>query len=84
MSHGCAEIKLKLENEWLVKELDRLKRLFEYSEDCGAVGGVDIPLSDNNSLDAHSTDGSISRIERLEMELKRATEQIARMCFVLY
>lgn len=52
--------------------------MFEYSED-GAVGGVD--LSDSNSLDAHSTDGSSSRIERLESELKLAKEQILRKIY---
>lgn len=67
--------KLKQENERLNKELVRLKKLFEYSEE-GAVGGVD--LSDSNSFDAHSTDGSSSRIERLEAELKYAKQQISR------
>lgn len=70
-------IRLRLENERLAKELWRLKRLFEYSED-GAVGGADPPLSDSNSFDAHSTDGSSSRIDRLEIELKMAKDQISR------
>lgn len=70
------DTKLKQENERLTKELIRLKKLFEYSEDGGAVGGVDI-LSDSNSMDAHSTDGSSSRIERLECELKLAKQQIS-------
>lgn len=75
------EIKLRLENERLIVELAKLKRLFEYSEDGGAVGGaVELTLSDSNSLDAHSTDGSSSRIERLEMELKMAKEHIQRKC----
>lgn len=68
---------MRLENERLAKELWRLKRLFEYSED-GAVGGTDLPLSDSNSFDAHSTDGSSSRIDRLEIELKMAKDQISR------
>lgn len=70
-------MKLKLENARLTKELVRLKKLFEYSED-GAVGGIE--LSDSNSFDAHSTDGggSSSRIERLEAELKLAKQQITR------
>lgn len=72
-----ADSKLKQENERLAKELTRLKRLFEYSEEGGAVGGIDL-LSDTNSCDAHSTDGSSSRIERLEAELKLAKQQISR------
>lgn len=52
-----------------------MKQLLDGSLD-GAVGGVD--LSDSNSMDAHSTDGSSSRIERLESELKLAKEQISR------
>lgn len=70
-----SDTKLKQENERLNKELLRLKKLFEYSDE-GAVGGVD--LSDSNSFDAHSTDDSSSRIERLEAELKYAKQQITR------
>lgn len=40
------------------------------------MGGID--LSDSNSLDTHSTDGSTSRIDRLEAQLKLAKEQIMR------
>lgn len=42
------------------------------------MGGTDPPLSDSNSFDAHSTDGSSSRIDRLEIELKMAKDQISR------
>lgn len=79
----CADVKLRLENDRLTKELDRLRRLFEYSEDGGAVGGCGEPqLSDTNSLDAHSSDGgsSSNRIGCLEVELKMARRQIARTC----
>lgn len=65
-------IKLRLENERLTYEINRLKKLLENSED-GAIGGV--YLSDSNSADANSTDDK-SRIERLESELKKAKDQI--------
>lgn len=65
-------IKLRLENERLGSEINRLKKLLENSED-GAIGGI--YLSDSNSADAHSTDEK-SRIERLEYELKKAKDQI--------
>ncbi|XP_055687750.1 kazrin isoform X3 [Lutzomyia longipalpis] len=69
--------KLKVENQRLSAEISRLKKLLEISPD-GAIGGID--LSDNNSFDAHSTDGGSSgRMERLEVELRMAKEQIAHL-----
>ncbi|GAB0093831.1 Kazrin [Sergentomyia squamirostris] len=69
--------KLKVENQRLSAEISRLKKLLEISPD-GAIGGID--LSDNNSFDAHSTDGGSSgRMERLEAELRMAREQIAHL-----
>ncbi|XP_059613373.1 kazrin isoform X2 [Phlebotomus argentipes] len=68
--------KLKVENQRLSAEINRLKKLLEISPD-GAIGGID--LSDNNSFDAHSTDGGSSRMERLEVELRMAREQIAHL-----
>lgn len=66
--------KLRQENEKLASEISRLRKLLENSPD-GAVGGID--FSDSNSFDAHSTDGSSSRVDRLEAELKYAKEQIS-------
>lgn len=66
--------KLRHENEKLSSEIARLRKILENSPD-GAVGGID--FSDSNSFDAHSTDGSSSRIERLETELKLAKEQVS-------
>ncbi|XP_055920511.1 kazrin isoform X2 [Eupeodes corollae] len=70
--------KLRIENERLNSEIQRLRKLLENSPD-GAVGGID--LSDSNSCDAHSTDGggSSSRIDRLEAELKAAKTQITAL-----
>ncbi|XP_037918589.1 kazrin isoform X3 [Hermetia illucens] len=68
--------KLRSENEKLAAEISRLRKLLENSPD-GAVGGID--LSDSNSYDAHSTDGSSSRVDRLEAELKVAKNQIATL-----
>lgn len=65
-------IKLRIENERLSYEINRLKKLLQNSDD-GAIGGV--YLSDSNSGDGHSTDDK-SRIERLESELKKAKDQI--------
>lgn len=86
----AGDAKLRLENERLARELQRMKRLFECADDFGAVGGTPIPtpggeaaagMSETCSLDAHSTDGSSSRVERLETELKMAREQISRKDF---
>ncbi|KAL5289143.1 KAZN family protein [Megaselia abdita] len=70
--------KLKVENERLSTEIVRLRKLLENSPD-GAIGGVGVDLSDSNSYDAHSTDGSGSRLDRLENELKSARNQIAQL-----
>lgn len=70
--------KLKAENERLSSEIVRLRKLLENSPD-GAIGGVGVDLSDSNSYDAHSTDGSGSRQDRLEHELKSARNQIAQL-----
>ncbi|XP_055630356.1 kazrin isoform X3 [Toxorhynchites rutilus septentrionalis] len=66
--------KIRLENERLTAEITRLKKLLENSPD-GAVGGID-PPSDSNSFDAHSTDDSSSRLEKLENELRISKELI--------
>lgn len=71
-------LKLKLENERLSTEIVRLKKLLENSPD-GAIGGVGVDLSDSNSYDAHSTDGSGTRLDRLEIELKAARNQISQL-----
>lgn len=55
-----------------------MRKLLENSPD-GAIGGVGVDLSDSNSYDAHSTDGSGSRLDRLENELKSARNQIAQL-----
>uniref|UniRef100_T1GHV3 SAM domain-containing protein n=1 Tax=Megaselia scalaris TaxID=36166 RepID=T1GHV3_MEGSC len=70
--------KLKAENERLSTEIIRLRKLLENSPD-GAIGGIGVDLSDSNSYDAHSTDGSGSRLDRLENELKSARNQIAQL-----
>ncbi|KFB50646.1 AGAP007137-PA-like protein [Anopheles sinensis] len=68
--------KIRLENERLSAEITRLKKLLECSPDgAGAVGGIDL-LSDSNSFDAHSTDDSGSRMEKLENELRISKELI--------
>uniref|UniRef100_A0A182ILY0 SAM domain-containing protein n=1 Tax=Anopheles atroparvus TaxID=41427 RepID=A0A182ILY0_ANOAO len=67
--------KIRLENERLSAEITRLKKLLESSPDGGAVGGIDL-LSDSNSFDAHSTDESGSRMEKLENELRISKELI--------
>ncbi|XP_049543331.1 kazrin-A isoform X4 [Anopheles darlingi] len=66
--------KIRLENERLSAEITRLKKLLENSPD-GAVGGIEM-FSDNNSFDAHSTDDSSSRVEKLENELRISKELI--------
>ncbi|XP_065092223.1 kazrin isoform X2 [Ochlerotatus camptorhynchus] len=66
--------KIRLENERLTAEITRLKKLLENSPE-GAVGGIDL-LSDSNSFDAHSTDDSSSRVEKLENELRISKELI--------
>ncbi|XP_058064502.1 kazrin [Anopheles bellator] len=66
--------KIRLENERLSAEIMRLKKLLENSPD-GAVGGIEL-LSDSNSFDAHSTDDSSSRVEKLENELRISKELI--------
>jgi hypothetical protein len=65
-------IKMKVENERLTTEINRLKKLLENSPD-GAVGGIE--MSDN-SFDAQSMDEGGNRIERLENELRIAKELI--------
>ncbi|XP_055608212.1 kazrin isoform X3 [Uranotaenia lowii] len=66
--------KIRLENERMKTEISRLKKLLERSPD-GAVGGIEL-LSDSNSFDAHSTDDSGSRVEKLENELRISKELI--------
>ncbi|XP_058459377.1 kazrin isoform X3 [Malaya genurostris] len=66
--------KIRLENERLTAEITRLKKLLENSPD-GAVGGIDL-LSDRDSFDAHSTDDSGGRVEKLENELRISKELI--------
>ncbi|XP_062553559.1 kazrin isoform X2 [Armigeres subalbatus] len=66
--------KIRMENERLTAEITRLKKLLENSPD-GAVGGIDL-LSDTNSFDAHSTDDSGGRVEKLENELRISKELI--------
>ncbi|XP_058830102.1 kazrin isoform X3 [Topomyia yanbarensis] len=66
--------KIRLENERLTAEITRLKKLLANSPD-GAVGGIDL-LSDSNSFDAHSTDDSSGRLEKLENELRISKELI--------
>ncbi|XP_039442431.1 kazrin-like isoform X2 [Culex pipiens pallens] len=67
--------KIRHENERLTAEITRLKKLLANSPD-GAVGGVDPLLSDSNSFDAHSTDDSGGRVEKLENELRISKELI--------
>lgn len=67
--------KIRHENERLTAEITRLKKLLANSPD-GAVGGVDSLLSDSNSFDAHSTDDSGGRVEKLENELRISKELI--------
>lgn len=55
-----------------------MRKLLENSPD-GAIGGVGVDLSDSNSYDAQSTDGSGSRLDRLENELKSARNQIVQL-----
>lgn len=55
-----------------------MKKLLENSPD-GAVGGIEM-FSDNNSFDAHSTDDSSSRVEKLENELRISKELIQSKC----
>ncbi|XP_037049199.1 kazrin isoform X2 [Bradysia coprophila] len=74
-SDSSQSMKLRLENERLTYEINRLKKLLQNSDD-GAIGGV--YLSDSNSADGHSTDDK-SRIERLESELKKAKDQITNL-----
>lgn len=66
-----------MENERLTYEINRLKKLLQNSDD-GAIGGT--YLSDSNSADGHSTDDK-SRIERLELELKKAKDQLTSKMF---
>ncbi len=73
ITDSSQSIKLRLENERLTYEINRLKKLLQNSED-GAIGGV--YLSDSNSADGHSSIDDKSRIERLESELKKAKDQI--------
>jgi hypothetical protein len=64
---------MKVENERLTTEINRLKRLLENSPD-GAVGGIDMV---DGSFDASSIDESEgNKIERLENELRIAKELI--------
>lgn len=69
--------RIRLENERLTTEINRLKKLLELSPD-GAVGGIE--LSENNSFETQTDEDNFCKMERLENELKIAKELIQSTC----